>query len=162
MRFSQRKKNKWRLILKLRWLKPDRWVKFYNHRVCEWTIFGCFFETGYLCVTVFFGCLGTRFVEQAGLELTKIHLCLPRAGIKDVHHHRPTTSVQILKHVLILMFPFSSLKCHGHIFLSTVFIILISNILSASIFKNQTGSRAALTGIKLNYVSEVTLNVSWG
>ena len=34
------------------------------------------------------GCPGTRSVDQAGLELTKIHLPLPpHVGSKGLHHH---------------------------------------------------------------------------
>jgi hypothetical protein len=34
-------------------------------------------------------CSGTYYVDQAGLEFTKIHcLCLLSAGIKGVHHYQ--------------------------------------------------------------------------
>ena len=40
------------------------------------------------------GCPGTHFVDQAGLELRNpACLCLPSAGIKGVHHHRPAVFV---------------------------------------------------------------------
>ena len=51
-------------------------------------LFVLFFETGFLCS--FGACLGTRSVDQAGLELTEIHVPLPlSAGIKGVQHHCP-------------------------------------------------------------------------
>jgi hypothetical protein len=44
-----------------------------------------FFETGFLCSP---GCLGTHFVDQAGLWTQKSAcLCLPGAGIKGMCHH---------------------------------------------------------------------------
>jgi hypothetical protein len=33
------------------------------------------------------GCPGTHFVDQAGLELKSVCLCLPSAGIKGMRHH---------------------------------------------------------------------------
>jgi hypothetical protein len=43
--------------------------------VCVCVVLFCFSETGFLCVCP--GCPGTHSVDQAGLELTEIHLPLP-------------------------------------------------------------------------------------
>jgi hypothetical protein len=48
-------------------------------------VFCCFFETGFLCVVP--GCPGTHSVDQAGLELKSVCLCLPSVGITGVCHH---------------------------------------------------------------------------
>ena len=51
-----------------------------------------FFKTGFPCITVL-DVLELALIDQAGLELTGIHLLLPpSAGIKGIRHHRPAGS----------------------------------------------------------------------
>ena len=54
----------------------------------------CFFETEFqdkvsLCKQPWLSCLGTRFVDQAGLELRFACFCLLSAGIKGMSHCCP-------------------------------------------------------------------------
>jgi hypothetical protein len=54
-----------------------------------------FFKTGFLCVDL---AVLELTLYQAGLELKKSTcLCLPRAGIKGMRHHRPALLSLYLK-----------------------------------------------------------------
>ena len=60
------------------------------------------FETGFLCS---FGvCPGTPSVDQAGLTVTEISvcLCLPSAGIKGMHHHYPAERTFKIRNIIFV------------------------------------------------------------